>query len=357
MTHTLWRDDYRAVVPNRAIAYAQEGQTFRQQMPFESTYGHAGLLTTAGDLLIWLRALNDGGVNPDIVKWMQTPGILLSGKTTGYGGGIVLENYHSVQLVYHSGATAGYRSWVGRVPAASLSMALLCNWTDADFDGLAHKLADVYLPTWTAPQLQQVSGREARELAGLYVSDRSGMPLRLAADNGMLVMEPAAGSPRESGNTPVFKDPSGLLWIGRNSFVMLSEGKRSKNGPVPTGLGAHRTYGAGDDDVVYNKLSSASSDSDQTGLVGRYTSDEAGATFTITSTPQCLRIALEDRPSVSSCLQSAYKDAFMWKTYMVRAVRSGDRVEALNFSSAETSVDAVNFGSAQISELRFRRVN
>jgi CubicO group peptidase (beta-lactamase class C family) len=357
MNHTLWRDDFQTVVPNRAIAYAKEGETSRQDMPFENTFGHAGLLTTVDDLLKWLQALNDRRVNPDFVKWMQTPAVLSTGKTTGYGGGLVLEKYRDIQLIYHSGATAGYRSWVGRVPAASLAISLLCNSTDADFDGLAHNIANLYLPAWTPPVLEKVSGHEAARLAGLYVNDRSGMPLRLADENGMLVMTDALGSTNSGGNTPVFKDPSGLLRIGRTSFAVLSQGKQSKDRPVPTGLSAQRTYGAGEDDVVFNKRSSVAINSDQTGLAGRYTSDEAGATFTITSTSQCLRMSIEDRPSVSACLQGAYKDAFLWNGYMVRAVRSGARVNALSFSSTESSVDAVNFGSAGIYELRARRVN
>ena len=36
MTSTQWRDDFRRVVPNRAIAYAKRGSEWRQDMPFEN---------------------------------------------------------------------------------------------------------------------------------------------------------------------------------------------------------------------------------------------------------------------------------------------------------------------------------
>src|SRR5262245_48528521 len=53
MTSTQWRDDFRRVVKNRAIAYMQSGSAFRQLMPFEDVHGNGGLLTTVGDLLKW----------------------------------------------------------------------------------------------------------------------------------------------------------------------------------------------------------------------------------------------------------------------------------------------------------------
>ena len=71
MTHTGWRDNFRRVVPGRAIAYELGGGgAWLQDMPFENTYGHGALLTTVGDLLIWNRALSEGRLGPDIAQKM-----------------------------------------------------------------------------------------------------------------------------------------------------------------------------------------------------------------------------------------------------------------------------------------------
>jgi CubicO group peptidase (beta-lactamase class C family) len=51
MRETRWREDFRTVVPNRAMAYAPAGDGFIANMPFTSVYGNGGLLTTVGDLL------------------------------------------------------------------------------------------------------------------------------------------------------------------------------------------------------------------------------------------------------------------------------------------------------------------
>jgi CubicO group peptidase (beta-lactamase class C family) len=42
MTRTSWRDDHRRVVKDRAVAYADEGGTFRTLMPFETSTATAG---------------------------------------------------------------------------------------------------------------------------------------------------------------------------------------------------------------------------------------------------------------------------------------------------------------------------
>jgi CubicO group peptidase (beta-lactamase class C family) len=55
---TNWRDDFRNIVPGRAIAYEQRAGAWSQSMPFENAYGAGGMLTTVDDLLRWNRALS-----------------------------------------------------------------------------------------------------------------------------------------------------------------------------------------------------------------------------------------------------------------------------------------------------------
>ena len=54
MARTQWREDFTAMVPNRATAYrlTPDG-TVRANMPFTNVIGNGGLLTTVGDLLLW----------------------------------------------------------------------------------------------------------------------------------------------------------------------------------------------------------------------------------------------------------------------------------------------------------------
>jgi CubicO group peptidase (beta-lactamase class C family) len=79
MTHTQWRDDFRRIVKNRAIAYARVEDGYVQEMPFEDTYGHAGLLTTVGDLLKWNQALADERLGKFVTQALQQPAVLEGG--------------------------------------------------------------------------------------------------------------------------------------------------------------------------------------------------------------------------------------------------------------------------------------
>jgi CubicO group peptidase (beta-lactamase class C family) len=146
MSHTSWRDDYRRVVPGRAIAYDREGATFRTLMPFENVHGNAGLLTTAADLLRWNANLETGAVGGlTLVHELQEPGRLADGREIAYGLGLRLESYRGMREIGHGGATAAYRAYLSRFPDQKLSIALLCNAGDTDTAALAHQVADLYL--------------------------------------------------------------------------------------------------------------------------------------------------------------------------------------------------------------------
>jgi len=147
MMHTSWRDDFRRIVKGRAVAYqALPAGGYQQQMPFEDTYGHGGLLTTVGDLLKWNEALTRGALGAPLSAALAQPATLNDGKPIGYGRGLFVGSWRGTPELAHSGATAAYRAWLGRYPQERLSIALLCNSTDADTTALAHAVADLYLP-------------------------------------------------------------------------------------------------------------------------------------------------------------------------------------------------------------------
>jgi len=146
MQATSWRDDFQRIVPNRAIAYEQANGSEHQLMPFENAYGNGGLLTTVDDLLRW----NDRFSAPKIgdssfVKSELEPGRLNDGRALFYAAGLFLTEHDGAREISHSGATAGYRAWLGFYPDRQLSVAVLCNSAEAHPVTLAHKVVDVYL--------------------------------------------------------------------------------------------------------------------------------------------------------------------------------------------------------------------
>jgi CubicO group peptidase (beta-lactamase class C family) len=188
ITHTQWRDDFRRVVKNRAIAYEPGDHGFRQLMPFEDTYGHGALLTTVGDLLRWNQALSTGALGPYVSRELQRRTRLNDGQPIIYARGLFVGNYRGAHVVFHDGQTAGYLTWLGRFPSLRLSIALLCNSKGIMPIQLAHSVADIFLPEPRPQPVVKLAHDQMARREGLYVDELRGLPARLTvAGNGLSI--------------------------------------------------------------------------------------------------------------------------------------------------------------------------
>ncbi len=195
MTHTRWREDFAAVLPGRTTAYSTTPSGgFRLEMPFSNVFGSGGLLTTVGDLLKWNANLDHPVVGGQaLVDTMTRRGVLRDGRDISYALGLLIGQYHGTLEVQHSGATAGYRAFLGRYPEQNVSVALLCNLASADPVSLGHQVADVFLPA--APSALAASGtrpaqmQDVTALAGLYRDPVSEDILRVEVKDNALVAE------------------------------------------------------------------------------------------------------------------------------------------------------------------------
>jgi CubicO group peptidase (beta-lactamase class C family) len=147
MTRTRWREDFRMVVPDRATAYGRRlDGTFYTNMSFTNVIGNGGLLTTAGDLLIWNANLDDPRVGGRaLVEQLETRGRLNDGFENEYAQGLVVTDYRGLREVSHGGSTAGYQTYLARYPGERLSIAVLSNVAGSGPAGLAHQVVDIYL--------------------------------------------------------------------------------------------------------------------------------------------------------------------------------------------------------------------
>lgn len=284
MDHTSWRDNYRRIVPGRAIAYQRQGGGYEQLMPFENAYGNGGLLTTVGDLLIWNRAITAGTLGPFITGKLQEPSKLRNGRKLSYARGLFLDQYHEgLTEISHSGSTAGYSAWLSSFPNNGTSVAILCNGADALPRDLVQKVEDLYLPKTPAPP----APTKPPALADWYADSRDGQPVHIvkAPDGSMTAMgQPVQGVP-------------GGVRIGRNVLKPVAGG---------------RLQGSSEGDryeLVPQKAWDPSA-KDLDALPGRYASDEAHAVLVVSVKNGALEIAPDDRPSFVRTLTPAYKDAF-----------------------------------------------
>ena len=311
MTHSTWRDDFRRVVRDRAIAYSEDNGGYQQNMPFENSIGNGGLLTTVGDLLIWNRALDHGALGAFVTAELQRRSTLNDGRAVDYARGLFIESYRGFAEISHSGATGGYRAWLGRYPDQHLSIALLCNAADARTPALAHAVADRHLSGAPSPAAVARNPSLAK-WAGLYVDDRAGAPLTLAWSGGHLQSEDGATL-----NTA----PGGGFRLGNRSATLLPGDRIQLD---QTG-----------DVITFKRAGSyAPTRAELQSIVGHYRSAEAGAAFIVSLDGDQLRFTVEDRPEATGPLKPVYKDAFSGPQGLVRlVVGPGGTVTALRLSN------------------------
>ncbi|MBE1162386.1 serine hydrolase domain-containing protein [Dyella acidiphila] len=330
MTHTQWRDDFRRVVQGRAIAYQHVSDgVYEQMMPFENTYGHGALLTTVGDLLIWNRALNEGRLGAFVTKALQTRTQLTHGQPTVYARGLFERNYRGMREVFHDGATAGYRAWLGRFPDQHVSIAILCNADDANTSKLAHAVADRYLPA-AKPEQAAYTAAPPVSLAGIYASERDGAPLRLSLHGKQLQSD--------TGLT-VLADDKGALAFERAGAGIVMTGAVQADGRL-------RLDNAGDATFYDRQAPYAPTPSELARIAGRFHSDEVPVTYQVTAVAGGLKVVAEGRPGKSRLFVPAYANAFISGDVLLRPVRGADG-----------SVNSVVLSDDRVWHLQFARMH
>jgi CubicO group peptidase (beta-lactamase class C family) len=293
MNSTQWRDDFRRIVLNRAIAYSKRDSEWRQLMPFEDIYGNGGLLTTVGDLLKWNSNLTSGKLHASLFGLMQKPGSLTNGQSINYGFGLFLMKFEGLAEVSHSGATAGYRAWLGRFPAKGLSIAILCNAGPANPTEYGYKIARLYLglPAADPP----APPKDVKP--GLYRSVRDHSTMKVDSKDGALTFD---------------GHPFGGVVRFANDKMLLTDS----------------VYG----DDVWERVEQWTP-GDLSAFAGVYTSEEAETV---------LRVAVENgklvmhrRPDASFALEPTYTDAFASPLDSVHFLRGeGGKIAALSLSGS-----------------------
>jgi CubicO group peptidase (beta-lactamase class C family) len=252
MTRTRWRDDFRRVVAGRATAYSPAPPSdapggYREDMPFTNVVGNGGLLTTVGDLLRWNAFLDAPDAAPGVpggralVDALQTPARLRDGRALPYALGLALDTLGGERAVAHGGSTAGYKTWLGRVPARGVSVAVLCNHGGADAPALGARVAaralDAAPPPPAGPTAEPAA--DPGRYAGAFWDAGSGALLQTAAADGRLALAEAPTRVLAPAGPDRFRLPDGrtALFVragGRVREVRLAAGAdTARLAPVP----------------------------------------------------------------------------------------------------------------------------
>ncbi len=166
MTHTQYRDDHTALIPNRAMAYDPKEilDGYKLDVSYFEQTGDGAVHTSVEDLLKWDENFYSGQVGgQDFLVELQEPGKLSGGKVLDYAKGLRIADYRGLHTVSHGGSWGGYRAELLRFPEQHFSVACLCNRGDANPSRRARQVADIYLGSMMKPKEEKKDGERERE--------------------------------------------------------------------------------------------------------------------------------------------------------------------------------------------------
>ncbi|MCW5965733.1 MAG: beta-lactamase family protein [Bryobacterales bacterium] len=144
------RDDHHfAVIPNRVDGYRKNGNHEIENCVLADTSNKVpggGLLSTAGDLVRFGRAILDGKlVNKVSQQEMWTSQRTVDGKTTGYGLGWLVMRRNGRLHVGHGGGQAGTATSLDIIPDEKVVVAILTNLEGSGPKQIAELVLDALL--------------------------------------------------------------------------------------------------------------------------------------------------------------------------------------------------------------------
>lgn len=171
MTSTRFHDDYRDVLPARAVGYTRDGDRWvmNHAWGFDQV-GSGGVYSNIDDLARWdADYYREGMGGPGFTAQMLEQGVLNDGEVSSYAFGLDVASYRGLATVSHGGALAGFRTELLRFPVEERTVLVLCNFPTSE------------------------PGRRAREVADVLLADRFPEPART---NAVSAGDPAAPSSR-----------------------------------------------------------------------------------------------------------------------------------------------------------------
>ena len=321
MNRTRWREDFRMIVPDRVPAYGcRPDGAFFTSMSFTSVIGNGGLLTTAGDLLLWNENLDNPRVGGKaLVEQLETRGRLNDGFEIEYAQGLFVTEYKGLREVSHGGSTAGYRTYLARYPSERLSIAVLSNVTASEPVGLARQVADIFLAGKIKEPAKLVAVRvptaTLEKYVGAYRDPLTDAAIRVELD-------------KEGGTLRIDRQP--VLALSATMFSTPDGSWRGafETGPAGTPLRMRETAAGSKPRLWEAAAPFAPQPSDLGAFAGTYYSDEVDTTYTIDV--ENGKLLVRFRPAQRIVLDPIYEDAFESEGAVLRFNRdSSGRIVSL----------------------------
>ncbi|WP_340201557.1 serine hydrolase domain-containing protein [Ascidiimonas sp. W6] len=182
MKNSLFLDDPGLVIKNKALSYVKRNNKYYYIPLNRSIVGSTGLYTTISDLSLWANNFDHIIIGSEsIFKKMETKSHLNNGEIIPYALGQELKVYKGLDVIFHGGGDAGYRSYLLRVPEHKLNIAVSGNFESFNPLNISYGLIDIFLsddienpikkelPNYTHKNLKKFEG-DYQVFPGLYIT-------------------------------------------------------------------------------------------------------------------------------------------------------------------------------------------
>ena len=279
MTKTHFHDDFREIVPARAVGHrvGDQGDFQLDLSPFDLV-GDGAVYTTVEDLARWDRVFYETPLEGGQALAAQM--LLTTGEKTEYACGLIHGVYRGLPTVGHDGAWVGYRATLLRFPDQRFTVICLANLATIDPSLLSLKVADICLGNLFPEPSANMRARRAErgsmetlsQRAGLYINDLGDDIWTLNWTDGSLTLDWEYGGP-----TPLIpmQDQASITDDAAITirFVDLAAGRPQAFDAQVLGGRLRRFTRLEAEAVSFEQLST---------LVGAYASEELGASFHVT---------------------------------------------------------------------------
>jgi CubicO group peptidase (beta-lactamase class C family) len=173
MSNSLAVDMSSLIVKNKAYSYRLKSGQYENYAFNLMANGSSGISTTINDLSKWVINMQyPSSEDREIFGEMIKPYTLNSGETIRYGLGLETKTYKGLELVFHGGGDAGYRSYILNIPKYQFSVIILGNNNDFKPFELVYQIVDLFLKEYEIetplPIKTSYTTQELKRFTGTY---------------------------------------------------------------------------------------------------------------------------------------------------------------------------------------------
>lgn len=223
MNHTYVEDKYNRVVTNNATSYNKSiDGNYLRAVEYWGYVGSGNIHSTTNDLLKWLSNFYAPQTNwEEAFKLMKTLDKLNDGSDNNYAFGLFIDKHLGNDLIQHSGAIGGFRTYAGTYPDKKLSIVVLTNFSASSSGSKANQIHEILLTKLDADNSETVkkndslkqiylSNDELKKYESSYLNDKDSYARKIYLRNDTL---------RYSRS---FANESPIVPIGNDEFQMLT---------------------------------------------------------------------------------------------------------------------------------------